>query len=52
MSFADTGHRAPLLLAYRFSSAKLLNPQIMDPFYKAKSDILKIVAFKGEIKKK
>jgi hypothetical protein len=49
ISFADTsGHRAPLRLA----SEKLLNPAIQeDHFYIAKSDISKIVAYKGEISK-
>jgi hypothetical protein len=52
ISFADTGHRAPLRLAYRFASEKLLNPaNQVDPFCVAKSDISKKVAFKGAILK-
>jgi hypothetical protein len=37
-------------LAYRFASEKLLNPaNQVDPFYIAKSDISKILAFEGDV---
>jgi hypothetical protein len=51
ISFADTGHRAPQHLAYRFSNEKLNPTNQVDPFYIAKSDISKIVAFRGVILK-
>jgi hypothetical protein len=50
ISFADTGHRTQLRLAYRFASEKLLNPENqVGYFYIAKFDILKIVVCKGVI---
>jgi hypothetical protein len=50
IGFPITGHSAPLRLAYRFAGKKLLNLENqVDPFYTAKSDISKIVVFKGEI---
>jgi hypothetical protein len=52
ISFAEMEHRAPLHLAYRFVSEKLLNPtNQVDPFYIAKFDISKIITFKGAILK-
>jgi hypothetical protein len=47
--FTVTGHSAPLRLAYRFASEKLLNhANQVDPFYIAKHDISKIVALRGQ----
>jgi hypothetical protein len=51
-SFADKGHSAQLRHPYRFESEKLINPANQrDPFYIAKTDISKIVAFRGAILK-
>jgi hypothetical protein len=48
VSFVVMGYSAPLRLAYRFASEKLPNPaNQLNPFYIAKTDISKIVAFKG-----
>jgi hypothetical protein len=54
ISLTYTGHSAPLRLAYRFESEKLLDPAYqVDPIYTvhctAKTDLSKIVAVLGAI---